>query len=76
MDGNLYSPYRSLASSVSSHEIWAVWPLEYGYERRNTLNRASLKRPKPTGSRPAVAPLIRSWRGSPEKSVGAAYEPY
>ena len=30
-DFNLYSPYLSLAPSVSSHEIWAVWPLDCGY---------------------------------------------
>ena len=42
-DGNLYTPYRSLASSASSHEIWAVWPLESGYGRESILNSSSLK---------------------------------
>ena len=42
-NGNLYTPYRSLASSASSHEIWAVWPLESGYGREGILDSSSLK---------------------------------
>ena len=72
--GDLYSSYLSRASSVSSHEIWAVWPLGHECGRWCILLRSSLKRPKPTV---LVVPFINSCRGDkPPISVGAAYEPY